>query len=163
MARKELLPEDIVAVCDNREQLPLDLSPLKCERGTLPTGDYSVRGLEHFVCVERKSLQDLIGCIGYGRERFEREMQRILSYPARLIVVEGTLGRIALKQYRGEVHPNSVIGSVLGWMAHGIPILFAGDHAEAGKMTARFLFIAARRRWEEAQSLCASLKIAEIG
>lgn len=160
MSRKELRPEDIIAICDTREQKPLDLAPLKVERATLPTADYSVKGLEHFVCVERKTLQDFIGCIGYGRERFDREMQRILSHPARMMIIEGSMSQIALKQYRGETAPNSVIGSILGWMASGIPILFAGSHEESGRMTARFLFIAARRRWEEAQALCSTLKIA---
>ncbi len=161
MARKELAPEDLIAICDTREQTPFDLAPLQCERATLRTGDYSIKGLEHVVTVERKSLQDLIGCIGYGRERFDREMQRILSYPSRLIVIEASLAQIQLKQYRGETHPNSVIGSLLGWMARGIPVLLANDHTEAGKMVARFLFITARRRWEEAQSLCQTLKIAQ--
>lgn len=160
MPRKQLKPEDVTAIFDSREQTPLDLSPLNVERGSLPTADYTVKGLEHIVAVERKSLQDLIGVIGGGRERFDREMQRFLSYPSRLIVIEGTMAQIALKQYRGEIELNAAIGSILGWMARGIPILFAGSHEEAGKMTARFLFIVARRRWEEAQALCESLKIA---
>ncbi len=88
-------------------------------------------------------------------------MHRILAYPARLMVIEGSMSQIALKQYRGDVEPNSVIGSLLGWMARGVPILFVPNHAEAGRTVARFLFIAARRRWEEAQSLCSSLKIAD--
>lgn len=160
MARKELQIEDVTAIADTREQTPLDLSPLKCELGTLPTGDYTVKGLEHIVCVERKSLSDLMGCIGGGRERFDKEMHRILAYPCRLLVIEGTLGQIALKQYRGDISPNAALGSLLGWMAAGIPVLLAGDHQEAGRMVARYLFISARRRWQEAQSLCASLKIA---
>lgn len=160
MPTKALSPEDITVLIDSREQTPLDLSPLKSESATLPTGDYSVKGLEHFVCVERKSLSDLMGCIGYGRERFEREMHRILAYPARLLIVEGSLAQISLKQYRGNIEPNAALGSLLGWMARGVPILFADNHGEAGKMVARFLFIAARRRWEEAQALCSTLKIA---
>ena len=39
----ELQPADVTAIVDTREQLPLDLSPLRVERGTLATGDYSVR------------------------------------------------------------------------------------------------------------------------
>lgn len=147
-----LKENQITAICDTREQTPLDLAPLKTVRGTLTTGDYSIVGLEHVVAVERKSLQDMIGCIGYGRDRFEREMHRILAYSARLMVIEGHMSQIQLKQYRGETHPNSVIGSLLGWMARGIPIMFAGDHAEAGKMVARFLYIVAKRRFSEAET-----------
>lgn len=147
-----LKEDQITCICDTREKLPLDLTPLKMVRGTLSTADYSIVGLEHVVAVERKSLQDMIGCIGYGRDRFEREMHRILAYPARLIVIEGHMAQIQLKQYRGEIHPNAVIGSLLGWMAKGVPIMFASDHAEAGKMVARFLFIVAKRRFSEAET-----------
>lgn len=127
-------------------------------RGTLTTADYSILGLEHIVAVERKSLQDMIGCIGYGRDRFEREMHRILAYPSRLIVIEGSLPQIQLKQYRGEIHPNAAIGSLLGWMARGIPILFANTHEEAGRMVARFLFIVARRRYAELQTFAKAVE-----
>lgn len=160
MASKEIDPSDIVAVCDTREQLPLDLTPIVTERGTLPTGDYSVKGLEQIVAVERKSLQDLVMCVGRERERFDREMQRILAYPYRLLVVEATLEQIEKGEFRGKVAPSAVVGSVMGWMAAGVPILFTGDHAEAGRLVARFLFIAARRRWREAQGLVENLRIA---
>ncbi len=50
----ELHPEQVVAICDSREQLPLDLAPLAVEVGTLPTGDYSVKGLVNVVAIERK-------------------------------------------------------------------------------------------------------------
>ena len=36
----------IVALQDTREEIPLDLTPLRVEVGTLATGDYSVRGLK---------------------------------------------------------------------------------------------------------------------
>ena len=49
-------PENLTAIVDSREQLPLDLSPLRTIRGTLATGDYSVQGLENIVAIERKSL-----------------------------------------------------------------------------------------------------------
>ena len=71
--------EDILAIVDTREQRPLDLSPLQVVRGTLATGDYSVVGLESVVAVERKSLDDLLGCIGTDRARFDREVQRLLA------------------------------------------------------------------------------------
>ena len=48
--------ENLTAIVDLREQLPLDLSPLRTIRGTLATGDYSVQGLENIVAIERKSL-----------------------------------------------------------------------------------------------------------
>jgi len=87
---KELKPEHITVVRDTREQLPLDLAPLQMITGTLDTGDYSIRGLEHIISVERKSEDDLLACVGRERARFEREIMRLLAYPVRLLVVEST-------------------------------------------------------------------------
>ena len=79
----ELKPSAVVAVVDTREQCPLDLSPLTTVVGTLATGDYSVKGLVDVVAIERKSLSDLLGCIGQSRERFDKEIMRLLGYPCR--------------------------------------------------------------------------------
>ena len=65
----DLRPEHVVAIIDTREQLPLDLSPLQSVAGSLTTGDYSVRGLESIIAIERKGLSDLLGCVGQERER----------------------------------------------------------------------------------------------
>ena len=49
----DLSPEELVAVIDSREQQPLDLAPLRSRIGTLATGDYSLRGLESVIAIER--------------------------------------------------------------------------------------------------------------
>ncbi len=134
---------------DTREQLPLDLAPIKMERGTLPTADYSILGLEHMIAVERKSLADLLGCIGQERERFERELQRLLAYEARALVVEASWADIERGDWRQKVDPRAAMGSLIGWLAMGIPIVMAGNREAAQKFVGRFLFIAARRRWRE--------------
>jgi hypothetical protein len=36
------------------------VAPLRTVRDTLDTADYSLRGLEHVIAIERKSLPDLI-------------------------------------------------------------------------------------------------------
>lgn len=159
MARKELLPTDVTAIIDTREQLPLTLS-LPTMSGTLITGDYSILGLEHCIAVERKSLDDLVMCVGVERDRFDREMQRILAYPARAVVVEATWQQITDGGWRSRVTPQAAMGSLLGWIAAGVPIVMAGDREMAAKMVSRILFIAARRRWREAQALVGSLKLA---
>lgn len=155
--KKTLAPEQITAIIDTREQTPVVLNPLKTVSGTLATGDYSVLGLEHVIAVERKSLQDLIGCVGRDRERFDKEVQRLLAYPTRALVVEGYWIDIELQKYRGQVKPMAAIGSLLGWMAQGLPVIMAGDHERAGRYIARMLFTAARRRYEENYSFLEGL------
>jgi len=45
---------------DTREQTPLTFAHFPTERATLPTGDYSARGLETCFCVERiKEAEEL--------------------------------------------------------------------------------------------------------
>lgn len=101
----ELKPEQVTAIVDTREQTPLDLAPLTVEVGTLPTGDYSVKGLESIVAIERKSLTDLLGCIGQDRERFEREVMRLLAYPVRAIIIEATCRKLRPGNGGQRSHP----------------------------------------------------------
>ncbi len=149
-------PEQVTAIIDTREQTPLDLSPLRSVAGTLPTGDYSVVGLEAIVAVERKSQGDMLACIGCERERFEREVQRLLAYSVRALVIESTWAEFEAGGWRSKIKPASAIGSLLGWSAMGLPVVMAGTHQQAGRYVSRLLYIAARRRWREARALLGS-------
>ena len=151
-----LKPETIIALVDSREKQPLDLSPLRSEVATLSTGDYSVRGLEHLVAVERKSLSDLLGCVGQHRDRFERELDRLRAYPSRLLLIEASWGDIEAGQWQNRITSSQVTGSLLAWIEGGTPILMAGNHERAGRFAAKFLFTCARRRWREVRDFAAA-------
>ncbi len=146
-------PENVTAIVDTREQTPLDLSPLRTIGGTLDTGDYSIQGLEHVVRVERKSLPDLLGCVGRERDRFEREVQRLLAYPVRVLVVESTWQALEVGGWRGSVSPSQVIGSLLGWQAAGLSVHCACDHHRAARHVSRLLYTIAKRKYRELRSL----------
>jgi ERCC4-type nuclease len=135
----------------------LDLAPLAVEVGTLKTGDYSVKGLESIVTLERKSLSDILGCMGGERDRFQAELQRMLAYPCRCLVIESTWQAMEAGEWKSEITPASAIGSLLAWIGMGIPVLMAGSHDRAGRYVARMLLLAARRRWREARQLLAVL------
>ena len=155
----DLTPEAVTALVDTREKRPLDLSPLRTAAATLPTGDYSVKGLQHVIAIERKSEGDLLACVGRERARFDREVQRLLAYPVRALVVESTWEQLEHGGWLSRLKPNHVVGSLLGWQAAGLPVLMAGNHERAGKFTSRLLFIAARRRWRELQAFGARITI----
>lgn len=142
---RALQPQDIIAIVDSREQMPLDLSPLKTTTKGLKTGDYSAEGYEEKIAIERKSIQDFVACCGRERARFEKEIGRLHSYPYRAIIIEGDWSSVELKRYRGQIHPNAIIGSALGWALSDISIIMAGDRIRAGKMVARMLWIAINR------------------
>ena len=149
---------DIKAIIDTREQTPLVLeySPgkiLESETSTLYTGDYSLCGLQDRVAIERKSLDDLMGCVGTHRDRFEKEILRLRGYETRAIVIESTWKIIENGKYRSRIKPTQAIGSIMGWIAAGIPVTLAGNHQRAGVFVARMLYITARRRYNELKAL----------
>lgn len=114
-------------VIDTREQTPFHFDGWPTQRGTLKTGDYSIVGLEDSAAIERKSLQDLIGCIGGERDRFKRELERLMAYSCRAVVIEANMDAIYRQQYRGTIHPNAVIGSIASWTTrYQVPFIFAG-------------------------------------
>lgn len=154
------LPESaITAIIDTREKLPLNLSPLQMVRGTLTTGDYSAKGLEDVIAIERKSLADLVQCVGRERERFEKEVQRLLAYPVRALVVEADWAEVELRQWAAisQIEPKHVKGSLLGWQASGLPVVMAGNSRRAGELVSRMIYIAARRRLSEVRGFVNSI------
>lgn len=137
-------------VIDTREQTPLVFEHLPTTRGTLETGDYSIAGLEHLVAVERKSLDDLLACCGHGRDRFKRELQRLKAYRYRMLIVEASAADLESGQWRSQLKPQHVLGSLASWTAtYSLPVWLAGTHKAAGEFTERFLYQAARHVHDE--------------
>jgi ERCC4-type nuclease len=126
-------------IVDTREQSPYAYTRMVVK--TLKTGDYSVEGLENEVCCERKSLTDLYGTVGAGRERFVRELERMAGMVRACIVVEASLHTILYNPpERSMMSPRSVVGSLVSWSArYNIPIFFAGDRTHGQALTLKFL------------------------
>jgi len=155
----ELKPEHVVCIVDTREQRPVALLPMPVVIGTLTTGDYGLKALPHVCAVERKSESDLLACIGVERERFDREVLRLLAYPVRALVVESTWERIEAGNWRSKVTPAAAMGSLIGWAAMGLPIFMADSHDRAGQFIARILFTAARREYRKLRSLLQPMEV----
>lgn len=166
MVSTKIEPQQITILVDTREQRALKFHPtFKTERICLKTGDYSCKHLEHIVALERKSLSDLIGCIGRDRERFENNITRLKSFPVRAIIVEGSWIEIEQQKYRGSLHPNSAIGSLLAWITDGIPICMAGDPTRAATFVSKIIIQtarnAARGRYEGCSEFIESVRCEE--
>jgi ERCC4-type nuclease len=133
----------LIVLCDTREQTPPPFPDgVVLERATLKEGDYTTLSLLDVARIERKSAGDFSSTLSWGRERFDREVDRLACFRWRCIVVEGELGAI----YRiGRVHPHAILGSVASLYArHDCPTFFALNAAGAGRLIAGIL-----RRWEE--------------
>ena len=145
----------MLIVVDSREQCPFPLTheryEAKTKQGALTVGDYSLAGLEDKVAVERKSLPDLVACLGRERERFERELMRGAALDAFAVVVEADWLMLARGEYRSQLKPHAACQSVLAFTArYRVPFLFAGTRGAAEYMTWGFLrqyLESARKRW----------------
>lgn len=133
----------------NRNYAPLII---RTEEQHLKTGDYSIRGLEHLLTVERKSLNDIYGTLAGGRARFEREHERMAAMVAAggaaCVVIEAasnliekdwgeTIGSVPQE---GSLNPNSVYGTWLSWsVRYNVPWYWLGSRRAAELFSFRFL------------------------
>jgi ERCC4-type nuclease len=113
----------ITIVQDSREQTPLsfhNFRGIETIRQGLKTGDYSVLGYESEICFERKSVQDLVGTLIGGHERFLREMERMRDFKAKYILIEHSpevLYAYCAKHGWGHKF-NTIIQSLLAYACH---------------------------------------------
>lgn len=130
--REVLKNAPIHIVIDTREQLPLLFERYDCEttRGTLTSGDYSPEGHESACAVERKSLDDLIGCLTIGRDRFERELSRLAEYQVASVVIEASMDDVRLHRYTSRAKPHAMLQSVIALSGrYRLPFVWAGNRA----------------------------------
>ena len=72
-----------IFLCDTREQTPLSLPDMEIQK--LDVGDYTLEGSN--VYIERKSLNDFVGTLSKGYERFIKELDRCKESNNYLIVL----------------------------------------------------------------------------
>jgi ERCC4-type nuclease len=129
------IPKPVVLV-DTREQQPFALHANHPNwiggerRVALKTGDYTVEGMEHLLCLERKNLADLVACTVTYRRRFLAVCDRLARFPWKAILIEATLedikGGFESFGIPSKVHPNAVCGTLDAIEAKfGIPIIYS--------------------------------------
>jgi len=136
-------------IIDTREQEPYSFDPrlAGAVRRALPAGDYSVQGLEEQVAVERKTVDDFVSTVIHARQRFRAELRRLAQYRAACVVVEAGVADVLLRHYRGEAHPNAVIGSAMSIILDfRIPVFFCSNRQAACQFVQAYL-LAAHARW----------------
>jgi len=158
------VPKPLVLV-DTREQQPLPIFQnhrnwiLGERRATLKTGDYTVEGMEDLLCLERKSLADLVACTVTYRQRFLASCARIAKFKWKAILIEATFEDIKSGFERfdipSEVHPNAVTGTLDAIEAKfGISILYTSTLRElAAERAASWLSKHFTYWWLEQHSL----------
>lgn len=139
--------DGIVIAIDTREQRPYAFPG--AEVRTLPTGDYSLIGLEDRVAIERKSKADAYGSLGQGRARFRREWERLAQLDYAAVVIEDTLPGFLQRPAHSKMNPASAVGTLLAWsVRYRVPVFFAGDRAHAQALTGKLLMMYAKYHGE---------------
>lgn len=137
----------------NRVILPVEVAALQ-------SGDYSIKGYENLIAIERKSVQDAWGTFGGGRDRFERELQRLTemvrSGGFAAVIVEGSISA-CLEADQQKQHQSgkkkftaaSFFRSILAWQQdYPVQWLFCDSRYIAENACYRYLDRFHRKRAE---------------
>jgi len=132
---------------DARERAALQFSDaVDTDLVMLPVGDYSLRGATETVAIERKRLGELATCCGVDRERFIEQIERLRSYPVRALVIEADLDGVLSKTYRSEIHPLSVLGTLIKFSSDWqVPVWFCGGARNTAHVVERMLLRVAKQ------------------
>jgi len=151
------MPKEIVVRIDAREQTPWIFEKeekvsssyksivIGSEINSLDAADYSIVGYEHLVRIERKNgFQELFGNMmpKENKERFEREMEKLIDIPHKYILIETNLNKDSLGMSVPQIYKGPPSNVVLKWLTslqiqYGIHFMFVGD---CGKKVARNIF-----------------------
>lgn len=127
-------------ITDSREQRPYEFEN-PSELGALSIGDYSLAGLENHIAIERKELNDLIGCLTVDRERFEKELSRSRALDYFCLVLECSLSDLINGRYRSQASPKSMVQSLLAFsIRYRLPVWFAESREYGQRVTESLLF-----------------------
>lgn len=132
----------MLVLVDNREQAPYLFTgyDVQVEAATLSVGDYSIPGFETRIAIERKELNDLIGCLTVGRDRFERELARSRPYDFFAVVVEASLADVYQGRYTSKMNPQSALQSIVAFqIRYKTPFVWCGNRQGGEYMTYSFL------------------------
>ena len=130
----------MIIICDTREQSPYQFEPEKypdviLESGTLQTADYSLKGFEAKIGIERKSLDDLAGTLTSGRERFQKECERGQGLDYFALVIEASMEDVRRHNYRSRMKPQSLLQSLFAYsIRYGLHVLWCGNR-QGGEYT----------------------------
>lgn len=143
---------------DTREQRPWAWEPheaVSSVRG-LRAGDYALEvdtdavsgGLSPVrFAIERKSLDDFLGTISTGWNRFNREVDRMADFPAKVMIVEANFsdccfkalpsGRISQAHNHTRLSPSFISRRIAELTLMGVSVLFAENAGYAAGLAYR--------------------------
>ncbi len=142
--RPKIIVPAIQLLVDSNEQLPYEFHGLVRIAGTiqqaLPAGDYAIAEAPELFCVERLPVEDLYTTVSNSsnnRSRFLRELEGLLAFPHRFLVIEGTIQQSIAGGRLGQYHKNGLLDFLAAITArYGIQIIHADTREEAEERVA---------------------------
>jgi ERCC4-type nuclease len=140
------IPDGLVMVIESDEQLPLFLQhgsickskdydgELLTTRRTLPIGDYSIKGFEHYITFERKKGEELYSCLvdPLWTEREKAKFTKISRWAHKWLVIENSEADVLRFQDYSKVSPNFIRSRLAELeLRLRIPIYYADGRNEA--------------------------------
>jgi hypothetical protein len=140
---KTMVPA-ITMLVDTHEHLPYEFQGLVRIAGTirqtLPAGDYAIAEAPEIFCVERRRVEEfntIFSNPSDNRPRFLRELEPLLAFPHRFLVIEGTIQFNKAGGRLGQYHRNGMMDFLDGLTArYGIKIIFSDNREEAEERVA---------------------------
>ena len=130
-------------IIDTREQRPLVFDPLPITIKKLDFGDYSLKGYENRICIERKSVPDLWGTITQkdNWSRFNIELAKAQIAGCKLhIVIEGSVTSILKGSKYSIMAPSKVLDRLFEVChRYGSFAVFAGEQGFANDLVLSIL------------------------
>jgi hypothetical protein len=140
---KTMVPA-ITMLVDTHEHLPYEFLGLVRIAGTirqtLPAGDYAIAEAPEIFCVERRRVEEfntIFSNPSDNRPRFLRELEPLLAFPHRFLVIEGTIQFNKAGGRLGQYHRNGMMDFLDGLTArYGIKIIYSDNREEAEERVA---------------------------
>jgi len=107
------IPPGFTLIIDTREQLPLFQGTnrkLPIIRKALRHGDYSVKGMEDLLFIERKQLSDLLQYVGQDRENTETKLRHIREFYFKALIIEAREEDLIMLPNWTQVSPEAIRG-----------------------------------------------------
>ncbi|HMF85732.1 MAG TPA: DnaJ domain-containing protein [Nitrospiraceae bacterium] len=140
---KTMLPA-ITMLVDTHEHLPYEFQGLVRIAGTirqaLPAGDYAIAEAPEIFCVERRRVEEfntIFSNPSDNRPRFLQELEPLLAFPHRFLVIEGTIQYSKTGGRLGQYHKNGMMDFLDSLTARfGIKIVHSDGREEAEERVA---------------------------
>ena len=156
----------IQILVDTKEHLPYTFAGFVriagTTRQTLPAGDYAIAEAPEIFRVERRRVEEfntIFSNPSDNRPRFLRELEPLLAFPHRFLVIEGTIQYSKGVGRLGQYHKNGMMDFLDALTARfGIKIIYSDSREEAEERVANLAATHYAYHFAEQQGLGRCLK-----